>query len=149
MNIQDYFCIAASLITFIFSIFYLVKGRKVKIICNGSNKIVIYIVYIFLALCVFIKNANRIGVICSVIIVISGVIYSLVPSGYDENGIYLNGRLFRYNKISQMEFDYVNDYYQLSFTCSGKTHTLISNSNDKEKLKGALSLYNEQKGSRL
>lgn len=145
MNYEDILCIVIAIIALAYSIFYLIKGKRVKVVCSSQNRIVIYVVYALLALAVFFKNRSMLGIAMAALIVISGIIYSLVPSGYDDKGIYLNGRFYAYRKITDMDFDQVNGYYQLSFTSRGKAHLLIGNSEDKDKLKYAKSIYDNGK----
>lgn len=145
MNYENILCILVAILSMSYTIFYLIKGKNVKVVCSSQNKIIILLVYSLLALAVFFKNRSMLGIITSAFIFLSGVVYSLVPSGYDDKGIYLNGRFYPYKKITNMEFDRVNDYYQLSFTCRGKAHVLIGNSDEKEKLKYAQSIYNSGK----
>lgn len=145
MNYEDILCLLVAVISLSYAIFYLIKGKNVKIVCSSQNKVIIFVVYALLALAVYYKNRSLIGIIASATVVISGVIYSLVPSGYDDKGIYLNGRFYPFKKITTMDFDYVNGYYQLAFTSRGKAHILIGGLEDKEKLKYAQSIYNSGK----
>ena len=145
MNYEDILCAVVAIIALAYSVFYLIRGKKVKVVCSSQNRVIIYAVYVLLAIAVFYKNRSTLGIAMAAIIVISGIIYSLVPSGYDEKGIYLNGRFYAYKRITEMEFDEVNGYYQLSFTSRGKAHLLIGNSEDKEKLKYAKSIYDQGK----
>lgn len=145
MEFDKLLLIILPIIALAYSLFYLIKGSKVKVICKPANKITIYIIYLLLGIAVLLKGINRLSIIAFVVIIISGIIYSLIPSGYDNQGIYISGRFYPYNKISSMEFDEVNGYYQLSFSYHGKYHVLTGSSIDKEKLKYALNIYNSRK----
>ena len=149
MNRQAWLLYAIMFISLAYSIYYLIRGKEVKIVCRGSNKIIIYIIYLILSALVIYKNTNRLGIITAAIIIISGILYNLVPSGYNDKGIYLRGKFFSFKKMAEMSFDYVNDYYQLSFSYHGKSHVLLADKEDKEKLKGAYSIYKNIKDSTI
>lgn len=127
-------CIIISCLAFTYSILYLIKARNIKITCKSNSKIVVFIFYILFTILILIKEFSKTTIITSFIIVISAVIYSLIPSGFDEKGIYISGRFFAFNKIKDISLDYVNGYYQLSFSYKGKYHMLIGDKNDKAKL---------------
>lgn len=145
MDFDVIILVGIQILTLAFSIYYLIRGKQIKIVCKGGNKVAICVIYVLLAILILIKEFKKINIITACIVMLSGIIYSLVPSGYDEKGVYLSGRLYPYEKISDMEFDYVNGYYQLAFTYKGKSHVLLANPDDKEKLKGALYFYNNSK----
>lgn len=136
-----YLCIGISIITLAYSLFYLIKAKNIKVICKSNNKLIIYIIYILFIILILIKELSRITIITSCLIGVSGVIYSLVPSGFNELGIYINGRFYPFNKIKDLSLDYVNDYYQLSFSYKGKYHMLTGDINDKDKLNACKSIY--------
>lgn len=146
MNMQDILLIIISTLSLFYSIFFFIRGRKIKITFKTYN-IFSLIFYFLLAILILIKDFSTFGIISACIVIISGILYSIIPSGYNEKGIYINGRLFSFRRIGDMEFDYVNGYYQLSFSFRGKYHVLTCKPDEKNKLKAALELYKNQKRS--
>ena len=132
-------CIIICLLSLVYSIYYLIRGKNIKIECKSNNRIVIIVVYLIFIILILIKEFSKVTIITSCILLISSIIYSIIPSGYDDKGIYISGRFFSFNKIDELNVDYVNDYYQLSFSYNGKYHILISD--DKARLNECKLIY--------
>ena len=82
-----------------------------------------------------------IKIICAALIFLSGVLYSVIPSGYNEDGIFLNGRFYPFHKIKDMKISVADDKMMLEFKYGRGSRMLFSSIEEKRKLDQCLNIY--------
>lgn len=135
------FIYIAVAVCWLYVIYYLINGRKIKVMCENGTKKYYYIIFGLLALAVLPRNEGLKGLICAALIFLSGVLYSSIPSGYNEAGIFLNGRFYPFHKIRDMKINVAGDKMMLEFKCGRGTRMLFSSIEEKRKLDQCLNIY--------
>ena len=138
---NNYFIYLAVAVCWIYVICYLINGRKIKVMCENGTKKYYYIIFGLLALAVLPRNMGTRGIICAALIFLSGVLYSVIPSGYNEDGIFLNGRFYPFHKIKDMKISVADDKMMLEFKYGRGSRMLFSSIEKKRKLDQSLNIY--------
>ena len=135
------FIYIAVAVCWLYVIYYLINGRKIKVMCENGTKKYYYIIFGLLALAVLPRNEGLKGLICAALIFLSGVLYSSIPSGYNEAGIFLNGRFYPFHKIRDMKINVAGDKMMLEFKYGRGSRMLFSSIEEKRKLDQCLNIY--------
>ena len=135
------FIYIAVAVCWLYVIYYLINGRKIKVMCENGTKKYYYIIFGLLALAVLPRNEGLKGLICAALIFLSGVLYSSIPSGYNEAGIFLNGRFYPFHKIRDMKINVAGDKMMLEFKYGRGIRMLFSSIEEKRKLDQCLNIY--------
>lgn len=104
--------ILANIICWAFVLWCLINGRKIEKEVNNDNKYVPVIVFSILAILLFIRFRS---LLWSMSIVVAGVLYSVIPTGYNDDAIYIKGRKYRYKKMSEARMREESNCYRLTF----------------------------------
>ncbi|GEM_PF-4942411 len=110
--------ILPDIICWAFVIYCLFSGRKAKnLLPSGSSTAVIITFVILGGLLVyrFYPTMGMYSLVHCAIIVLAGVVYSSIPSGYDDEGIYIRGRKYWYKKMTSMEVNEEKKCYRMTF----------------------------------
>ena len=135
------FIYIAVAVCWLYVIYYLINCRKIKVMCENGTKKYYYIIFGLLALAVLPRNEGLKGLICAALIFLSGVLYSSIPSGYNEAGIFLNGRFYPFHKIRDMKINVAGDKMMLEFKYGRGSRMLFSSIEEKRKLDQCLNIY--------
>ena len=98
-----------------------------------------------LAFIVFILSKRDIfGGVLFIICLLMGTLYSSIPSGFNDKGIYLRGIFYPYRTIRNMYPEYVKDRYRLNFMYKGRQYFLDVKEDDFKILKECERLYKKE-----
>lgn len=109
------------------------NSMKIKVHSDvGSNKIVTVIFIIFAAFLFFTGQGTFNTIQCFVVIMI-GIAYLSIRSGFMEDGIVLMGRLYKGAFIKGLELEKDGETYRVSFNYKKRKHFLyLTESNAKQ-----------------
>lgn len=88
---------------------------------------------------------NLINVICIVVIFVMSILYSSIPSGFNETGISLRGIFFPYRKIENIKGEYTDNKYRLNFMSRNMQFYLEVKDDDDRILKNCEFYYKKEK----
>ena len=117
MNLGIVFSIVVG-IWAIFVIYCLLNGSKITVLTKSIKKpywimtaiTVCFIIYYFMGINVF-------SIILMAVMLLVTSLYIAIPSGYNNNGIYIRGLCFPYKRIEDMKVEHINNTNRLNFKC--------------------------------
>lgn len=99
-----------------FVIYRLIRGSKITVETEKSKYNALAIVLLIMALAFFlIREFSIVNLIISIGVCLAYIIYICIPNGYNEEAIYVKGMVFPYNKIDEVNKEYIDDIYRLNF----------------------------------
>lgn len=100
------------------------NSMKIKVESDfGSNKIVTGI-FVTFAVVIFFTGSGIVNVVQCIVVFIIGLAYLNIRNGFMENGIVLMGRLYKKEKLKNVDVEKDGESYRVSFTYKRKTHFL-------------------------
>lgn len=88
---------------------------------------------------------GMINVVCIGVIFVMSLLYSSIPSGFNESGISLRGIFFPYRKIENIKGEYLNEKYRLNFMVRNMQFYLEVKDDDDKMLKNCEFYYKKEK----
>lgn len=122
-------------------IFFLFEGKKVRYEMNGGNGKIIVVLFTFLGLIQYIAHTDFMSMMTFISLVLSGIIYSLVPSGICKEGLMIIGRLYPYSKISQIEYVTEHGRLEVSFVYKHRTFFLFKEKEYEDEVRREIKKY--------
>lgn len=99
-----------------FVIYRLISGSKITQITEKNRYNIVSIIVAIVAMIIFlIKNYSLLNLLCSFGVVLAYILYTCIPSGYNEEAIYIHGKKCPYNKIDEVRKEPTTYTYRLSF----------------------------------
>lgn len=86
-----------------------------------------------------------VNLICIGVIFVMSLLYSSIPSGFNESGISLRGIFFPYRKIENIKGEYLNEKYRLNFMVRNMQFYLEVKDDDDKILKNCEFYYKKEK----
>lgn len=127
--------IGIALLTWIYSIMCLIKTKNIEVKCDSGSNMAVIVLYVLAAISLVALNINAINITTGIMLIIGGIIYSLIPSGYDKDYVYLKGTKVKYSSIKEMNLSERDGNSQLSISIDGKKYrTFFAKYDDKNKL---------------
>lgn len=139
MSFDFYLVIFIVVLLWVYGLYNLYNGRKIKYPVEGDNNVAVYAIYFIMAALIFIKNFNFFGVLMSALVILSGLLYGAVPSGFSDDAIYIRGRKFLFTKIKNMEISKDSSKIRLVFEYNHRPYFLMDS--DKNILNDCKNLY--------
>jgi len=138
------FAIIGSIVVWAYVIYCLVNGRKTKVVTttNRYNWVILLTVLLALGIVLIIKPSIN-NIIFAVVLCLAYTVYSIIPSGYDEFGIYVKGRYYPLKKIEDIKVEYLNKIVRLNFKYRGRIMYLDVNEENSNLLINLEHLYKE------
>ena len=125
---MDIFLIIIMASVWAYVAFCLINGRSIKQELQSGKRYSGLILFVIMALLLFIKNHS---IVYTAFIILAGLVYNAIPSGYSEKAIYIKGRRFPYRRISNIEAKDEGSNYRLTFVYNGKAYYVLIDINDK------------------
>lgn len=122
-------------------IFFLFEGKKVRYEMSGGNGKIIMILFFLLGLFQYIAHTDFVSMLTFVSLVLSGIVYSLVPSGICKEGLMIIGRLYPYNKISSIEYVIEHERLEVSFIYKHRTYFLFKEKECEDEVRREIKKY--------
>lgn len=88
---------------------------------------------------------SMINMVCIGVIFVMSLLYSSIPSGFNESGISLRGIFFPYRKIENIKGEYLNEKYRLNFMVRNMQFYLEVKDDDDKILKNCEFYYKKEK----
>lgn len=99
-----------------FVTYRLIRGSKIKVETEKSKYNLLAIVLLAIALLVLIIRQFSIkNLIVSIGVCLAYIVYTCIPNGYNEEAIYVKGKVFPYETIDEVSKEYIDDIYRLNF----------------------------------
>ena len=110
------FLLGIMIAAWVYVIYRLISGSKIKVeTLKGKYNLVSIVLVIGAFIFLLIKRFSLINLIFALGIVLAYIMYTCIPSGYNEEAIYIKGKKCPYNKIDEVKKEYVDDVYRLNF----------------------------------
>ena len=124
--------------------FYL--SRSVKVRCRNTSGLIYLGMYMIMAGGLLYKDRSMIASFAAVALVLSGVVISLLPVGYDDENIYTMGRKVPFEKITEVRKEEDEKEVRLLADCQGKIYVLSAYTKDRKVIDD---LYGRLKGRQV
>ena len=122
-------------------IFFLFEGKKVRYEMSGGNGKIIMILFFLLGLIQYIAHTDFISTLTFISLVLSGIVYSLVPSGICKEGLMIIGLLYPYGKISNIEYVIEHERLEVSFVYKHRTYFLFKEKEYEDEVRREIKKY--------
>lgn len=130
-----------NIIVWAFVLLYLYQSSKVIYECRAGNKIIIIALFFIIAITQYLNHPNTEGVITCGSLMIAGVIYSLVKSGFGTKGFYVLGRFFAYTKVNDVKLERKHNMIYISFDYKKRTKYLFAKVEDEYRIRELIQKY--------
>lgn len=133
--------ILINILVWAFILLYLFRSSRVIYECRAGNKVVIVALFFVIAILQYLNHPNTAGVITCGSLMIAGVIYTLVKSGFGEKGFYVLGRFYAYDKLSNLKIERKQERIYISFEYRKRTMYLIAKSEEENTVRELIQRY--------
>lgn len=116
---EFYMIIAIILLCWGFVLICLFNGRKIEKEIECKKQYVQIVAFVIMGILLYVKSHS---LIVLAVTTLAGVVYSIIPTGYNDKGIYINGKEYNYKRIKNVEMNEESNCYRLTFTYRGKPH---------------------------
>lgn len=89
----------------IYSFFMYANARRIELECRFGNPNILVIFFIVLAVLSFINHISLLRFISFTLVILFGVFYSKVPSGFYKQGIIIQGRIYPFTKVNHFSYE--------------------------------------------
>lgn len=121
-----------------FVLFCLFNGRKIEKEINNDKKYVAIIVFSILSIILYIKLRSTITLLS---LIMAGNVYSIIPTGYNNEGIYIKGRKYSYKKMKSAEMNEESNCYRLTFVYYGRPYFISVKKEERYILEDVIARY--------
>ncbi len=118
------------LLLWLYVIFCLINGRKIEVPLDNGSNVALFISGAAISIILFVRNGGLYGLLSAVFVVLAFLLYMAIPSGYNQKGIYIRGRLFPLNRIKDMQKETISNKIRLSFEYRRRFYCLYCDSDD-------------------
>lgn len=130
--------IVINVLVWIFVLFSLFNGRNIEKEVNNEKRYVAIIIFLLLSILLFIKLRS---IITLASIIIAGTIYSVIPTGYNNEGIYIKGKKYAYAKMKSADMNEERNCYRLTFVYRGRPYFISVKKEDRYILEDVIARY--------
>ena len=138
------FTILVNLFLWIYLIKCLIGAKKVEYECRSGSKVVIFVFFIVLGIIIYLRQRDILGVISLASFLIASGVYHIIPSGFSSDSVIVMGRVYPFNKISDMELRKEDKQIVLTFVYKKRAHLLFGNLDQANFMKAYFDLYMKQ-----
>ena len=105
-----FFCV------WIFVIYRLIRGSKITTVTEKNRYNIVSIIVAVVAMVIFLfKNYSLLNLFLSLGIVLAYILYTCIPSGYNEEAIYIHCKKCPFSKIDEVRKEPTAYTYRLNF----------------------------------
>ncbi|MBQ1508015.1 MAG: hypothetical protein IIZ47_01205 [Erysipelotrichaceae bacterium] len=122
------------------------EGRNIRYTCAHSSDRTYAILFTILGALVLIPDRSPFAIVCAILIALSGFFIRTIPSGYDDDYVYVAGRKFPFEAIRDMRLEENTGYVTLHFETGGRYYLIKEKTENRAVLDALLRYY--RKGRR-
>lgn len=130
--------ILVNIICWVFVVYCLINGRKIEKEVNTGYKYAAVIVFLILGILFYVSSKSAIW---SASIVLAGVVYSTIPTGYNNNAIYIKGNEYTYKKMTDAKILEEGNCYRLTFVYKGRPYFISVKKEERYILEDVIARY--------
>lgn len=108
-------------------------SKKVEYECNVGNKTILIVLFTIAGILFLVRNFNIYGIFQAVSIILFGFFYSLIKSGFNKEGIIVQGKFYPYSIITSFTYENVYDSDSIRVNLAKGSKMFMFFINDKEK----------------
>ena len=132
--------ILINVLVWAYMVLCLVRSRDVVYECQAGAKFVIIVLFFGVGLLIYFNDIQGYGIYNFLSLGSAGIVYYLVKSGIGKDGFYILGRRYKYEDVSNLKIETLNQKLGVRFDYHKKSHYLFVK---KEKIK-ELKMYLDQ-----
>lgn len=116
--IFDIFLIGFAIVS---TVFCLIRGKSVIYECKSGARFIIPVIFFICGLLAYIRYFDLVSLICFVVLVITGAIFSIVPNGFAHDAFIILGMRYPYRDCEDITVSKTEKRIEISFKCKRKT----------------------------
>lgn len=130
--------ILINVLVWAFVLFCLFNGRKIEKEINNDKRYVAIIAFGIISIILYTKLRSTITLFS---LVLAGSVYSVIPTGYNNEGIYIKGRKYSYKKMKSADMNEESSCYRLTFVYYGRPHFISVKKEERYILEDVIARY--------
>lgn len=119
------FEIVVNVFVWAYLIYCLYNSHQVKYECQGGSKALVIGIFFGIGLYIYLSDIQGTGLYAFLSLGIAGILFYLVKSGMGENGFYILGHFYKYEKVSNVRIEDLNKKMGICFDYRHRSHYLF------------------------
>lgn len=129
-----------------FVIYRLIKGSKIEVeVSRNRYNVISIITVVICAIILVILDYSLTNLIYIIVIALGYILYTCIPSGYNNEAIFIKGKKMPYCKIEDLKKEYFNGICRLNIKYGFRFYYLDEKIENKILLENCEQLYKREK----
>jgi hypothetical protein len=138
------FFIILNVIIWAYTLICLSQNKKIETVVRAGNAYVVFGLYVVAGLLAFFKFRDLLSVINAISLLIAGIIFTRVKSGFGKQGIVVLGTFFPYSRMTTLDYDKYNQDI-VKFEVNRRTHFVFPDDSNRKQVFKYIDLYRRNK----